>query len=677
MKLGIKGKINSIIVPALIPMLLIAIVSYISQKNYSLESSDRMSKLVVDYDTRNLNNFIKARAESFQKWVSEDVYGMAIEFDTIAELETLLVEKLSEDSDFVVLAVTDSDGKILKSAVSKDFQGGGASELEGKQAGVKKLGAGGNISAVLVESSLVSSSDKGFKKTYMFVYPCKDTSGVRNGYVFALMDWTAIQDKTAGTADVQIKNGFTGAQVAIIDPSTGEILAHSDTALIGTTIDSDTEFAKWLSGSSTESVKKFDFESGRQYVTKDVIAPPSSYLGDGASSDTGLRLVSFVPEKDIFAKVNSMRMFSIITAVAGTVILLLVFWFMSLNITRPLQRIIEGLTSGARQIASASEQLTSSSDALAQGSGQQAASLEETSSSLEEMASMTRQNADNAEQANILAKEARAAADDGNDKIQNMLRSMQKIIDSSNQTAKIIKTIDEIAFQTNLLALNAAVEAARAGEAGKGFAVVAEEVRNLAQRSAEAAKNTAALIDESVSNTGEGSKIADELANSFVNILDSSGKVTGLIAEIAAASKEQAQGIDQVNIAIGQMDQITQQNTGIAEESASAANQLNSQAEVLNHMVDGLVDMVGGAGGGKKKNKTGAAAMIGQGSICELEDSGVESRRTGRLHFAKADSAKSDNRTAGKQIKDGRGVSQKSITPEDILPLEDGDFKDF
>jgi len=197
-------------------------------------------------------------------------------------------------------------------------------------------------------------------------------------------------------------------------------------------------------------------------------------------------------------------------------------------------------------------------------------------------------------QANTLATEARQAANGGTEAMSRMSAAIADIQKSSDETAKIIKVIDEIAFQTNLLALNAAVEAARAGEAGKGFAVVAEEVRNLAMRSAEAAKNTAAMIEGSVKNSQNGVDIAGEVSKVLDEIVTSVGKTTDLVGEIAAASQEQAQGIDQVNTAVSQMDKVTQQNAASAEESASASEELSAQAESMSHAVQELVGLVGG-----------------------------------------------------------------------------------
>ncbi|MDX2111090.1 MAG: methyl-accepting chemotaxis protein [Verrucomicrobiota bacterium] len=268
---------------------------------------------------------------------------------------------------------------------------------------------------------------------------------------------------------------------------------------------------------------------------------------------------------------------------------------LALGLTKSIQGVASALAAGAEQTTAAARQVSTSSQSLSEASSEQAATLEETSSSLEELASMTKRNADNAEQVKDLSTQACAAGDIGAADVQTMNQAMNDMKSSSDGIAKIIKTIDEIAFQTNILALNAAVEAARAGEAGAGFAVVADEVRNLAQRAAQAARETAGKIEDSVSKSQNGVQISAKVAESLANIIGKARQVNELANQVATASKEQTEGINQINTAISQMDKVTQSNAANAEETASAAEELNAQAECALEAVSELVRIVNGA----------------------------------------------------------------------------------
>ncbi len=283
---------------------------------------------------------------------------------------------------------------------------------------------------------------------------------------------------------------------------------------------------------------------------------------------------------------------SIGSLVFGVVIAMLI----SRSITKPIHRAVAGLTEAADQVASASSQVASSSQSLAEGTSEQAAALEETSSSLEQITSMTKQNADHAEQAKIFMSDVRRIVDKVNEQVNTMASGIQEVTRSSEETGKIIKTIDEIAFQTNLLALNAAVEAARAGEAGAGFAVVADEVRNLAMRAAEAARNTSNLIENTITTVRKSRDLTQQTQEAFQENVSIAGKIGTLIDEIAAASKEQARGIDQVNSAVSSMDKVVQQAAANAEESASASEEMNAQAAQMKGYVEELDAIITGAG---------------------------------------------------------------------------------
>ncbi len=281
----------------------------------------------------------------------------------------------------------------------------------------------------------------------------------------------------------------------------------------------------------------------------------------------------------------------------------------TLSITKPVNRIVDQLSAGADQTASAAAQVSQSSQSMASGASQQAASLEETGASLEEMTAMVRSAADNAGKTDTITSKAKGDFDRGLKAMTDLSTAMKEIKDSADKTAKIVKTIDEIAFQTNLLALNAAVEAARAGDAGKGFAVVAEEVRNLAQRAGEAARNTAALIEGSVKSAESGVVLCRNTGEIMTELAGGTRTIAELVGQIATGSKEQSQGIDQINKAVAQMDQVTQGSAANAEEGAATAEELSAQAESIRGLVNELEILVRGAAAQQQHAKPHAPTL--------------------------------------------------------------------
>ena len=364
--------------------------------------------------------------------------------------------------------------------------------------------------------------------------------------------------------------------------------------------------------------------------------------------------------KDAVSSLSAASTLMITGLILAVIIGVAISWVIILSITKPINFIVQGLREASDQVESAAGELSDSSQQLSQGATEQASSLEETSASLEEISSMTRQNADNADSANSMMSEAKGLVAEGGQSMKEMVTAMDSIKDSSGEISKIIKVIEEIAFQTNLLALNAAVEAARAGEHGKGFAVVAEEVRNLAQRSATASKDTASLIENAVSKADQGGTIVEGAAKALESIATNTDQVAEIVAQIANASKEQSSGIGQVNSAVSQMDQVTQQNAASSEEAASASEELSAQAEQMKSSVDSLVHLVYGEGS----------------DTTQTVHTTRKSAPVRRLNPPKA-VHQSPQRLVNPQAPKPAPKQQAAKSSEETIPFDSDDFSDF
>lgn len=547
-----------------------------------------------------------------------------IELEALDRFFVTIFDEIGASYDF--LFVTDADGLAIA-----DSTGGTLRE--------KKLSVADRDYFISAKTGKISigtpiRSRASGNPVFVVAVPVKTGSGQFAGIFGAVVKLDTLSDKIT-----QVKAGKTGYPFMI--DRTGLTVAHPNKEFI-----LELNLGK-LNGMESITRQMMAQDAGvDHYFFKGV----NKIAGFAPVTNTGWSIGMTQNEEEFMAPVRAIRNVVLIAGGIFLAITLLgVIWF-ARGITLPINRIIEGLGEGSNQVAAASSQVASSSQSLAEGASEQAASIEETSSSMEEMASMTRKNAENAKHADTLMRDANQVVVEANESMTQLTRSMEDISKASEETSKIIKTIDEIAFQTNLLALNAAVEAARAGEAGAGFAVVADEVRNLAMRAADAAKNTAQLIEGTVKKVKEGSGLVSRTNESFGKVALSAGKVGELVAEISEASNEQSKGIDQVNMAISEMDKVVQQNAANAEESASASEEMNAQAEQLKEYVGDLV-------------------MVITGSHERPRRKPMKKRGTANASHPLVRSVREK-----KQIQAG----SKNIRPDQVIPFDDeDDFENF
>ena len=570
MKLSLKNKfLLPTVTATLICLAVMSVFSYLKSSKALENAIADQVKYVSASISKQLSNWVQDRKKDVANLSGEEVFKTAADAfqsnDDIRKTASSRLETFNKNIDFFEnVALADAKGNVIASSdpshigsmnvLDRDYF---QESFSGKPAVSKVIKSKGTGNPIFCISSPVKQNN------------------VVVGVLFGAVDLNYF---TKAFVDAE-RVGETG-YVYIID-SAGLVIAYPDKSKILVLDLNQYDFGRQM----------MEQKNGLIHYTFNKI---DKIVAFAEEKNMGWIIASTANEDEIFDPIRQIRNINAVLGGGCVFIIAAILFFITQSIVGPINRIIQGMEEGANQVAAASGQVSASSQSLAEGASEQAASIEETSASMEEMSSMTKKNAENSAHANNLMTDARQVVSAANESMVELTLSMKNISKASEETFKIIKTIDEIAFQTNLLALNAAVEAARAGEAGAGFAVVADEVRNLAIRAADAARNTSDLIEGTVKKINEGSELVLKASSAFSQVTQNTDKVGVLVAEISSASGEQSNGIEQVNIAISEMDKVVQQNAANAEESASASEEMSAQAEYLNDFVGELVLLVTG-----------------------------------------------------------------------------------
>jgi len=570
MKLNMR---NRFLVPTTLAVL-VAMGVYLGVNTHATTGALRDSVLAGMEQTcetthQQVTSWVSDRDHELKRWSENEVLRQAAGTDS-AELKQQATRALGgifATSDYYEgIHITDRSGKVVVSSHP---------EQVGKLDVSSRAYFQGSMNGQMVHSDVLTSKVSG-NPIFVVSRPVSSRpGGPADGIILGVVDLKRFSDKFI----VPVKILTTG--YAYITTGSGVIIAHPKESVIQKVNIADHDWGKHMVATGN-GLEEYDFQGRRKmaaYKRYDAL---------------GWLVAATVDNDEIYHAANNMRNLGVLMTLVSVVLIGAIVFFVARSVANPINRIIDSLTASAEQTADTAGQISNTSQSLAEETSENAAAVEETSASLQELSAGVKSNAESAEEIMRRMEHTKDVVDRGVNSMDELGEAIDNIKASADETAKIVQTIDEIAFQTNLLALNAAVEAARAGEAGKGFAVVAEEVRNLAQRAAAAAKDTSTLIETSINHTERGVAVTGQSRQAFSETASSAAEVAALVEEVAGATRQQTVGIDQINVAVSQMDQVTQNSAANAEESAAAAEELNAQAVELHDAVSSLKAVVTG-----------------------------------------------------------------------------------
>ncbi|MFH1672819.1 MAG: methyl-accepting chemotaxis protein [Pseudomonadota bacterium] len=643
---GLRVKILSGLLVSLLPMLVIMAITYSFDRSAALEAGERLTKVISHNGAEEINAFFRAHEGIFLDWTSEDLFGMAIEFQTTEELKNHFESLLKGQSGFSLLVLTDMEGKILELSAGAGLSGKNADTLKGRSAkGVRLLANMPTRCVTLVDTDFMKQLGELSPRTALFSFKCHDSGKTPNGFLLAYLDWRVLQERAEGIFNTMKTNRLDNAKVAIMDVASKTMLSHSDKAMVGSPLRTDPSFSSWLNASKGGEVKKFDFDQGTEYVIFYPVHMAERLLegDDTAQENSNLRLAVFVPENDILAKVQRILWTSVVIAGGGAIAILVLGFFISLSITKPVVRgvdfatkmsegdfthtldidqkdeigtlaralneMVSSLGQMFKTIHSSSSTLADSATELSKISEKMSAGAEQTSDKSNAVAAASDQMSTNmtsvaatAEQAAANVAVAATASEQMSSTINEIAQNTEKAatitaeavsqaksasekVDKLGKAAqeigKVTETITEVSEQTNLLALNATIEAARAGEAGKGFAVVASEIKELAKQTASATQEIKSKIEGIQLSTTDTVTQIEEISKVINQVNEIVTVIATAVEEQSVTTKEIASNVIQASKGIKEVSQNVVQSSNVAQEIAKdIADANNSVADI-------------------------------------------------------------------------------------------------